>query len=36
VLREIGPGLLDVIGTIAWRNPGLKLIIDHFGRPDAA
>jgi predicted TIM-barrel fold metal-dependent hydrolase len=31
----IGPGLLDVIGSIAQRHPGLKLIIDHFGRPDA-
>jgi len=27
---------LPVIGQIAERHPGLKLIIDHFGRPDAA
>jgi predicted TIM-barrel fold metal-dependent hydrolase len=32
----LGPGLLQVIGTIAERHRGLKLIIDHFGRPDAA
>jgi predicted TIM-barrel fold metal-dependent hydrolase len=32
----LGPGLLQVIGRIAERHPGLKLIIDHFGRPDAA
>ncbi len=32
----LGPGLLQVIGSIAERHPGLKLIIDHFGRPDAA
>ena len=32
----LGPGLLQVIGQIAERHPGLKLIIDHFGRPDAA
>ena len=30
------PHLLQVIGQIAERHPGLKLIIDHFGRPDAA
>jgi len=32
----LGPGLLQVIGTIAERHRGLKLIIDHFGRPDAS
>ena len=32
----LGPGLLQVIGAIAQRHPGLKLIIDHFGRPDAS
>jgi len=32
----LGPGLLQVIGRIAERHAGLKLIIDHFGRPDAA
>ena len=32
----LGPGLMQVIGPIAERHPGLKLIIDHFGRPDAA
>jgi predicted TIM-barrel fold metal-dependent hydrolase len=32
----LGPGLLSVISTIAERHPALKLIIDHFGRPDAA
>lgn len=31
----IGDNLLHVIGGIAERHPGLKLIIDHFGRPDA-
>jgi predicted TIM-barrel fold metal-dependent hydrolase len=31
----IGNNLLQVIGPIAERHPGLKLIIDHFGRPDA-
>jgi predicted TIM-barrel fold metal-dependent hydrolase len=35
-LALLGPGLLEVIGAIAERHPGLKLIIDHFGRPDAA
>src|SRR5262249_49421516 len=35
LLRKIGPGLLDVIGTIAGQQPGLKLIIGHIGRPDA-
>jgi len=35
-LALLGPGLLQVIGSIAERHPGLKLIIDHFGRPDAA
>ena len=32
----IGVNLLQLIGEIAQRHPGLKLIIDHFGRPDAA
>jgi predicted TIM-barrel fold metal-dependent hydrolase len=32
----LGPNLLQVIGQIAGRHPGLKLIVDHFGRPDAA
>lgn len=32
----IGDNLLQAIGPIAERHPGLKLIIDHFGRPDAA
>ena len=32
----LGANLLQIIGTIAERHPGLKLIIDHFGRPDAA
>src|SRR5256712_9908099 len=32
----LGPGLLHMIGQTAERHPGLKLIIDHFGRPDAA
>ena len=32
----LGPGLLPVVGTIAERHRGLKLIIDHFGRPDSA
>src|SRR3989454_4642108 len=32
----LGPGLLETIGKIAERHRGLKLIIDHFGRPDAA
>src|SRR5262249_39149465 len=31
----LGPGLFQAIGKIAERHPGLKLIIDHFGRPDA-
>ena len=31
----IGGNLLQDIGPIAERHPGLKLIIDHFGRPDA-
>jgi predicted TIM-barrel fold metal-dependent hydrolase len=30
-----GNNPLPAIGTIAQRHPGLKLIIDHFGRPDA-
>ena len=30
----IGGPLLEAIGPIAQRHPGLKLIIDHFGRPD--
>src|SRR6266852_5159182 len=32
----IGANLLQAVGKIAERHPGLKLIIDHFGRPDAA
>jgi predicted TIM-barrel fold metal-dependent hydrolase len=31
----LGPNLLQTIGGIAERHPRLKLIIDHFGRPDA-
>jgi predicted TIM-barrel fold metal-dependent hydrolase len=31
----IGGNLLQALGGIAERHPGLKLIIDHFGRPDA-
>ena len=30
----LGDNLLDAINTIAPRHPRLKLIIDHFGRPD--
>jgi len=30
----IGPGLLQVLPRIAERHPGLKLIVDHFARPD--
>ena len=32
----IGANVLQSIGGIAERHPGLKLIIDHFGRPDAS
>jgi predicted TIM-barrel fold metal-dependent hydrolase len=35
----LGANFLQVVGPIAEiaeRHPGLKLIIDHFGRPDAA
>src|SRR5215831_10183852 len=32
----LGPDLLQAIGPIAERHRGLKLIIDHFGRPDAS
>ena len=32
----IGAGFLQAMGPIADRHPGLKLIIDHYGRPDAA
>jgi predicted TIM-barrel fold metal-dependent hydrolase len=32
----LGANLLQAVGLIAERHPGLKLIIDHFGRPDAA
>jgi predicted TIM-barrel fold metal-dependent hydrolase len=32
----IGANFLQVVGRIAEGYPGLKLIIDHFGRPDAA
>src|SRR5215813_1477527 len=31
----LGPDVLQAIGPIAERHRGLKLIIDHFGRPDA-
>jgi len=31
----IGGNLLQDIGRVAERHPGLRLIIDHFGRPDA-
>ena len=31
----IGGNLLSAVGRIAQDHPGLKLIIDHFGRPDA-
>ncbi len=30
----IAEGLLQGIGPIAQKHPGLKLIIDHYGRPD--
>jgi predicted TIM-barrel fold metal-dependent hydrolase len=30
----LGGDLLRAVGQIAQRHPGLKLIIDHFGRPD--
>jgi predicted TIM-barrel fold metal-dependent hydrolase len=30
----IGENLLQAIPQIAQRHPGLKLIIDHYGRPD--
>jgi len=32
----IGANSVQLVGGIAERHPGLKLIIDHFGRPDAA
>jgi predicted TIM-barrel fold metal-dependent hydrolase len=32
----IGANVLQAIGGIAERHPRLKLIIDHFGRPDAS
>ena len=32
----IGRGFVQAMGKIAERHPGLKLIVDHFGRPDAA
>jgi len=32
----IGANFLQAMGPIAQRHPDLKLIIDHFGRPDAA
>jgi len=31
----IGANSVQLIGGIAERHPGLRLIIDHFGRPDA-
>ena len=30
----LGGGLFEAVAKIATRHPGLKLIIDHFGRPD--
>ncbi|MGH6690599.1 MAG: amidohydrolase family protein [Gammaproteobacteria bacterium] len=30
----LGGGLFQAVNTIAQLHPGLKLIIDHFGRPD--
>jgi predicted TIM-barrel fold metal-dependent hydrolase len=30
----LGGGLFQAVSQIAPRHPGLKLIIDHFGRPD--
>jgi predicted TIM-barrel fold metal-dependent hydrolase len=32
----IGGNFVQAMGPIAERHPGLKLIVDHFGRPDAA
>jgi len=32
----IGADFVQAMGTIAERHPGLKLIVDHYGRPDAA
>jgi predicted TIM-barrel fold metal-dependent hydrolase len=32
----LGGNLLSSVTQIAQRHPGLKLIIDHFGRPDKA
>ncbi|HTO12655.1 MAG TPA: amidohydrolase family protein [Candidatus Binatia bacterium] len=32
----IGASFVQAMGKIAERHPGLKLIVDHFGRPDAA
>jgi predicted TIM-barrel fold metal-dependent hydrolase len=32
----IGENLLQAVPKIASANPGLKLIIDHYGRPDKA
>ena len=32
----IGGNFVQAMGAIAERHPGLKLIVDHFGRPDAA
>jgi predicted TIM-barrel fold metal-dependent hydrolase len=32
----IGENLLQAVPQIAQRHPGLKLIIDHYGRPDKA
>ena len=32
----IGGNFVQAMGKIAERHPGLKLIVDHFGRPDAA
>jgi len=32
----IGGNFVQAMGKIAERHPGLKLIVDHFGRPDPA
>ncbi|HEY2996176.1 MAG TPA: amidohydrolase family protein [Methylomirabilota bacterium] len=32
----IGANFVQAMGGIAERHPGLKLIVDHYGRPDAA
>ena len=30
----LGGNLLPAVAQIAQRHPGLKLIVDHFARPD--